>query len=373
MASMQRLLALALLALPVTLSAQEFERRLSINGYLTQAYGVSQRHLMMGLTDEGTTDYRRAAMLARYDVSPRDHFVVQLAHRRLGDSPTMQFEEPLKVDLAFYGHRFSNGTTARVGKVSLPWGIYNEVRYAGTLTPFYRAPYVVYRDGTYASETVDGASLSHVLRAGEPWELSLDLFGGALEQLEFGPTFPANSAPVYKGAVLEGRNVLGGQAWVATPVTGLRVGVGGRRQTDTDGIFERPAGGANTTTWTGSVDGQFDGWMVRAEHQQIRTFGFATTAHYAQGGVRVNPWLSVNVQTERRDEDLRYVPGGPWVSVQAARDNALGFNFNLAPNTVLKLEGHAAKGFGAMFEQIVDDRAPALTSRYFISSVSVSF
>src|SRR5690349_24364370 len=104
--------------------------RLSIHGYLTEAYGVAYGGRVLGLDADGTADYRRAAILARYSIAPTDAFVVQVAQRRLGDSPTMQFEQDLKLDMAFYQHRFANGTVVRVGKTVLPFGIFNETRYA---------------------------------------------------------------------------------------------------------------------------------------------------------------------------------------------------------------------------------------------------
>jgi hypothetical protein len=366
------LLALAILV-PLAAGAQKFEPKLSIHGYLTQAYGISDKYPTFGLTKEGTADYRRAAILARYAATAVDNFVVQVAHRRLGDSPTMQFEENVRLDLAFYERRFSNGTKLRVGKVTLPFGIYNEVRYAGTLTPFYRAPFVIYRDGTYTSETLDGAGASHVFRGGEPWEMTLDAYGGSFQQLEYGPVYPAASAPVYTGGVMKSKNVLGGQFWLGTPLTGLRVGVSGRRQDDSDGIYQRPAGGADTRTWNASVDGNFDRWLFRAERMRMTTYGFEATAKYAQVGARVLPWLGLNAQAESRDENLRFTPTSPWFDVKAGRDNAVGMNFYFASNAVFKLEAHTSKGYGYMYEQIVDVSAPALHGAYYISSFTVSF
>src|SRR4051794_37116405 len=72
------------------------------HGYLTQAYGASSGDMVLGLTDRGTADYRRAAVLARFTPTNDDALVVQLAHRRLGASPTMQFESEVKLDMAFY-------------------------------------------------------------------------------------------------------------------------------------------------------------------------------------------------------------------------------------------------------------------------------
>src|SRR5260370_14664662 len=167
----------------------------------------------MGLTPQGTADYRRAAIVARYSPTPQNAFVVQLGHRRLGDSPTMKFEDNLKVDMAFYEHRFGSGTSLRVGKSALPSGIFNEIRYVGTLLPFYRAPYSVYGEGTNTSETLNGVFVSHRLRAREPSELVTDLYPGGFDILVFGPVVPASGTPnpVYQRSRIQSNNVLGRQ------------------------------------------------------------------------------------------------------------------------------------------------------------------
>ena len=152
-------LALALVAIAQQASAQNADK-LSIHGYLTQGYAVSDSAHVEGIPKEGTTDYRRAALLMRYATTSSDNFVIQLAHRRLGNSPSMQFEPDVKVDWAYYEHTFSGPSTRlRVGKSPIPFGIYNEVRYVGTQLPFYRAPYAMYHEGIYTAETVDGVSV----------------------------------------------------------------------------------------------------------------------------------------------------------------------------------------------------------------------
>jgi hypothetical protein len=67
-------------------AAQSANGSLAVHGYLTQGYGFTSRDTVMRLTPEGTSDYRRAAVVARYGVTPKDYFVVQLAHRRLATS-----------------------------------------------------------------------------------------------------------------------------------------------------------------------------------------------------------------------------------------------------------------------------------------------
>jgi hypothetical protein len=360
----------ALSAFPLSISAQApAVSPVSIHGYLTQAYGITDRHQVAGMTKDGTADYRRAAVVARYAFSPKDNFVVQVGHRRLGDSPTMNFEDNVKVDMAFYERRFGTGSTVRVGKTLMPFGIYNEIRYAGTLLPFYRAPISVYWEGTYTNETIDGVAVSHRFRSGKAWELSADVFGGSYSLLEFWtiPTSPTTAA--YVGGRLQAKNAFGGQLWLATPIEGLRVGVNGRRHTDVGGIIPRGKGAA-TQEWNASVDGTFEKWQFRAEGLRATSFGAKLVSRYAQAGFRPVDFLSLNAQAEFSDVNVASPTGGRHI-IKMIRDNAVGINLFLGPMTVLKLEAHAMKGFN--YEQVVNLMGTPLSNAYFISSFSVSF
>lgn len=357
------------LALPMLAAAQQpAVSKVSIHGDLTQAYGLTDRHQVAGLTKDGTTDYRRAAIVVRYTHAPNDNFVVQVGHHRIGDSPAMEFEENFDVDMAFYEHRFGTKGTVRVGKMLMPFGIYNEIRYAGTLLPFYRAPRSVYLEGTNTNQSIDGVSFSRRFRSGESWELSTDLFGGSYSLLEFGtvPTSPTTAA--YVGSRLQARNAFGGQLWLATPIDGLRVGLNGRRHTDVGGIYPRGEGAASQE-WNASVDGSFEKWQFRAEALRVRTLDVKLLSRYAQVGFRPVEYLLLNAQAEF--SDMEGGPAGARYDVKMMRDNALGVNLFLGPMTVLKFEAHGTKGFN--YEQATNMLGAPLSNAYFISSFSVTF
>jgi hypothetical protein len=196
------------------------EQRLVVHGYLSQAYVKSDGHQVIGIPKDGTADYRRAALLFRASLTTSDALVLQFAQRRLGDSPPMQVEPDVKVDWAFYEHRFGSATRFRVGRMPVPLGIFSEVRYVGTLLPFYRAPYNFYQEGSFTSENLDGAHLSHTFGTGGPVSVDVNAFGGAFTTIE-----------AYNGGVnrAKAQNVFGGAAWIGTPIDGLRFGIGGMR------------------------------------------------------------------------------------------------------------------------------------------------
>jgi hypothetical protein len=371
MPSLSRVAAFALLVLPSLVAGQalpDIPSSVSIHGYLTQAYGRTDRHQLAGLTNAGTSDYRRAAIVTRYAASPGDNFVVQVGHRRLGDSPTMQFEDNLKIDMAFYEHRFETGTAVRIGKTLMPFGIYNEIRYAGTLLPFYRAPMSVYWEGTYTNETIDGVLLSHQFHRGGAWELSADLFGGSYGLLEFGTVPTSPTTTTFTGARLQAKDVIGAQLWLSTPIEGLRFGLNGRHHKDVGGLFPR-GDGVSSAEWNASIDGSFDTFQLRAEGLRSRTMGVTLRTGYAQLGVRPTQLLSFNAQSEVVEVESGPASGDSLIPMM--RDNAIGMNLHLGPMTVLKLEAHATKGVN--YEQVTNMQGAPLTAAYFISSFSVSF
>jgi hypothetical protein len=123
--------------------------KLFVHGYLTQAYARTNEHQLIGINDEGTTDYRMAALQFRYAITTNDNFVIQFSHERIGDSPVMQFKNDVELDWVFYEHRFNDATSVKVGKVQIPMGIYNEIRDVGTILPFYRPIFSFYFEGAY--------------------------------------------------------------------------------------------------------------------------------------------------------------------------------------------------------------------------------
>ncbi|MEP7343877.1 MAG: hypothetical protein ABI877_01360 [Gemmatimonadaceae bacterium] len=363
------LLAAATVPLSALFAQEKTADRVSIHGYLTQAFGMSGRDMVMGLTKDGTADYRRAAILARYSSTKNDNFVVQLGHRRLGDSPSMAFEDNIKVDMAFYEHRFADATRVRVGKVLMPFGIYNEIRYAGTLMPFYRAPISVYWEGTYTNETIDGVVASHQFRSGKPWEVSADVFAGTYSLLEFGTVMTSPTTGGYTGGRLQAKNAAGGQLWLTTPVEGLRVGANVRRHSDIGGIYPR-GDGVGTTEWSASLDGNFEHWQFRTEGLRARSMGSQILSKYAQLSYRPIERVSLNVQNEISDITTP-TPLGSTVNIKMIRDRAIGIGFFFNPMTAFKIEAHKTRGFN--LEQTLNILGTPLPGSYFISSFSVSF
>jgi hypothetical protein len=353
--------------------AQTLTDKLAIHGYLTQGYAISDSHQVVGIPVRGTFEYRRAALLVRFKGSPNDAFVVQLANRELGDSPIDDFTPEVQMDWAFYERRFGSKTTLRIGKEPIPTGIYNEVRYVGTLLPFYRAPLGFYQEGSYVSETLNGIVLAQQITPASPWKLSGSLFLGSFNYLQAGTVLaPGATAPTYAVTRAAARNVLGTQLWLQTPVTGLRAGLGGERRDDYGNFFGTTPSTHAGKDWWASVDGSFSRLTTRAEYRQFSFNDGSINVHtyYGQIGYRILDALTINVQRDAMD--LRFaIPTGVQ-KIPYNRDYAVGVNYMFAPNIIAKFELHDSDGFTAEEPlNVLGDRA--MVNDYLIASLSVSF
>jgi hypothetical protein len=346
-------------------SALAPEQRLVIHGYFSQAYANSQGHQLIGIPDDGTFDYRRMAVLFRGNITRRDALVIQLAQRRLGGSPTMSLEPDVKVDWTFYEHRFNSGTSVRAGRIPNPLGIFSEIRYVGTLLPFYRAPYNFYQEGSFTSENVDGARVTQTIAPTKPWNAETTIFGGGFSMIES-----------YAGQVNEAHtsNALGGQFWLNTPVDGLRFGVGGDFF-DTKNTILTSSGKDEWKTWIASFDLSRTRVRLRSEYSEIhiKEAEFVAKAFYVYGGVSLTDKLVAHAQYD----DAKAIIGTGDASATLPkfyRDTTLGLSYAFRPSVVAKAEHHWAKG------RLIEDEAVPLDpsigpfeGNYYILSLSASF
>ena len=346
--------------------------RLSIHGFLTQAYGITDGHQFLGLPSYGTADYRTAALLFRYDATDRDVFAVQFSHERLGLSPLGALEPAVDLDWIFYEHRFGDRTIARVGKIRTPIGIYNEFRDVGTLLPLYRPPVGMYGEQLNRSETVDGAMIGHEVPLGD-WSLNLEAFFGSWEYTQADFQTRARVDRAY-----------GTQLWVNTPVEGLRAG-GGAMHMDVRNVMGAPPGlRDNQLAWYGALDGMFSRFFVRSEYFRISfgeeeaPFTGAVPIYFVEAGFNLTERLSLVGQAEFIDITLEANESIPQpVNENIGRDFALGIRYQPSPFLAFKLEGHRHRGYGIEDSPEVEVPVPGLgeldSVTYGLFSISTSF
>ncbi|HET7459327.1 MAG TPA: hypothetical protein VFJ74_16875 [Gemmatimonadaceae bacterium] len=353
--------------------AQDVASKLSVHGYLTQGAAVSDSGMVVGISKQGTTNYRRAAILMRYAQSPRDAFVIQVAHRALGESPTMNYEPDVKLDWAFYERKFMNQSSSlRVGKAPIPFGIYNETRYTGTLLPFYRAPYAMYFEGAYTSETVDGAVLSHTFLGDSPFHVDASVYGGSYDLLEYSQVPVAPGAYKFMIAQAQARGALGGQAWINTPIDGFRVGGGASRATMDGGLLRSNGRKETKRDWNVGVDGAFDRFAARGEYRGTIYKNLTYHGYYGQVGARVVGPLSLNAQGEVGTAMARNGATYRELEIPLIRDYAVGANYAFRSDLVFKLEAHRTKDYDTEENVNIFANNPGV-AHYYISSLSLSF
>jgi hypothetical protein len=362
---MNRNVGLAALAVALATGAVHAQdNRLQVHGYLTQAYGAADSGAYLGVPQDGTADYRIAALQVRYALTSDDHFVMQLSHRRLGESPMTVNEPDVAMDWVYYSRHFGD-FNARIGRVPIPAGIYNEVRDVGVLLPLYRAPFNVYFEGAFTSETVDGAVLRYDVLPGSPWNAEVYAFGGTwkMTQRGYGPDG-------YVPAEVRIKNGLGAQLWVTTPFEDVRVGGGASRQDAGEAQF-----GGIWKEWHVSFDGTTRWVTLQGEYRKLVLNVLNWEGYYASVGIHPVGGLTIHGQADFGDLLWKAVPlGVPPVPVDFDRTKSVGASYAFRPDVVVKGEYHFTKGYWPD-TPVLDPTAgdPPSQVNYFLLSLSVSF
>ncbi|MGZ8375914.1 MAG: hypothetical protein ACXWZS_04410 [Gemmatirosa sp.] len=353
---------LTIASMPAVARAQSSAlEKLQIHGYFTQGFAQSSDLPMAGVPTSASADLRVAALLARYALTSKDQVTVQVRHRHFGSSAVTDAEGDLTLNWAFYEHKFGP-LAAKVGRLPMPRGIYNEFRDVGTLIPFVRAPYRSYSEGF---ETIDGIALRHRMGLGGGWEVESDGYYGKWKNA-LGRYNPDNSSYIRKQVH---ENMIGGQIWLQTPVQGLRVGSVGAvfdrvEQEDGEKILE-------PNNFVGaSLDASFTRTMLRAEYRRDYEKAEEDTDFYvyAQAGVGVTSKVWLYAQTERRDQ--RELDDDEYEVENDYLDHAAAVNYRALPNLVFKVELHRASG--RSFDGYVAPGSRGRTT-YGILSTSYSF
>jgi hypothetical protein len=329
--------------------------KITIHGFLTQAYGQSDGHQFLGINEDGTADYRTAAVQIRADISRDDAFVVQFSHERFGDSRVKDIKEEVELDWIFYERRFGS-SAVKVGRVQIPFGIYNEVRDVGTLIPFYRPSHNFYGEAAFSSETIDGIVLSHALRLGDRWGLEADVHYGDWE-------FTTKNFAGGTYNVLDVDDSIGAELWLETPISGLRVGTGAMQF-----HLRQPTGEQEWKTWHGSLAGDFDRFAFHAEYKSVDISTGTAEAGYAHLGVNLTEKLTLNAQQDLLYLETRTLPR----RTKLDDEKIAGLAYAVHPGLVLKAEHHWSEG-SFWLEDVPAFGVAGVKTRYWLASLSTSF
>ncbi len=378
-----RMAAMVFLAgMTVSASAQaQQDDRLSVHGSATIAYGKSDRLPVTGITKDGTSDYQILALQFGYKISDKDRVVTQLLHRKIGSSPLNAVTPDVEPVWAFYEHRFDNGLSLKAGRNPLPRGIFNEIRYIGTLLPLFRVGNAVYGE---TLEFVDGVVVRKPFDLGGNWKIDATVFGGGYDLKAQVPTSSGVSVVSTRN-----ENTVGGQVWLSTPIDGVRVGAFANNYMSTPSATLPEAQRPNrTTTYLYSAEAVFSKAFARAEYttfKQTKSPNFVDFAsYYVQAGVNPTEQLTLVAEYNDGRNMVRFANTPiPNLALPLNQDVALGVSYKPSAQVAFKLEGHRVEGyqFDTPVPSVIVPTAPPLVARlapaqrtyYGLLSVAFSF
>lgn len=350
---------------PAADAAPVFKRTFIIHGYLTQAYARTTGGEIWGATKEGTTDYGRAALQLRFEMSPKDTALIQLRHVALGASPTAQYKPDVEVNWAYFEHRFSDALRIRVGRAPLPYAFDNDLHSVGVVLPFYRLPISVYPPDTFNHETLDGANLTYDRNLVGDWGTSVDLYAGDVsEATELFPPLPLTH--------VKHRDLRGGRVLIHPTDDSLQFYFSQMQYVSLNSALTGFAP-ADATIRSEGARGRFGKFDVQAEHTlwAVRGDKGSWFAHsrYVQVGYAFTDKWSAHVLMER----LRFHFPGAHENGDEYDGTSASISYRCSPNVVLKLERTHYKGFitDVPVRNIFTDRPYA--TNFAIASVSVAF
>ena len=397
MRTLRFLAAAAVVAVGTTpVLAQDLNERLQIHGSLNAAYAQSDSLPSFGIPKTGTTNYRAFVLQFRYQLSDDDAIVTQFLNRRLGNSPLQAANPDVQLNWAYWQHK-EGDWTLRAGRNPLPRGFFNETRFIGTVLPLYRTGPSVYGE---TFETIDGLVLSRRADFGAGFNFEGHAFAGGSR---INVLFPQGNTVGLVDIRLE--KFVGGQVFLTTPIPGTRVG----------GFFGTyNVGSVNPyrqNTYLVSAEAVYDRAFFRAEgtrfwHSESSIAGrpfneqqgnrIDYLAGYVQAGVK--PLSKLTLITEFNSSRTKiFLPEIPIPNVGPTRfpeafqhdiDAAIGASWAINPTTVVKLEGHQARGYAYDVPVIsvapgfagtppalrpVTNINPWRRNRYVIASLAISF
>lgn len=364
---------------PGTARAQE--DRLTVHGSLNAGYGKSDGLPVFGINQDGTSNYHAIALQFGYKLSDKSRVVTQILSRDFGTSPLQAAEKAMFPVWAFYEQKFDNGVSMKIGRNPLPRGIFNEVRFVGTLLPFYRVGSAVYGE---TLEYLDGAVVSKTFDLTSGFKLEANVFGGGSDLKAIVPG-TSGTVSVYKVRL---ESLFGTQLWLSTPIKGVKVGqfLGSYINTPRASLAEAQRGPRTLSSLT-SVNGTWSKSFARGEFETFTSSKAGVdsryAAYYVQAGV--TPIEQFTLAAEYSSTTNRINLPSPFkpFDLNLGTDAAIGGTYHASSLVAFKLEGHKAEGytFDVPVPTVLTTTAPPLrgygaprkTAYYGIASIAVSF
>ena len=356
-------------ATSLTASAQGIPERLELHGSLNAGYGRAHELPAYGIPLTGTSDYRVFTLQGRYALSEKDQLVAQVFNRRLGTSPYVGALPDVTMQWAYWQHK-EGDFTVKVGRNPLPRGLVNEVRYIGTVLPFFRPATEMSGE---AFDAIDGAVLSYRFKLPMGMDLEQHGFAGGSENRA-----TANTTTGQELRIARTENMYGGQTYLRFPVANARLGLYAAKYD-----FVQPTSRGDRVNIIMSGEATVDRLKLAAEHGRYTGHGPSNDNRngYQEATLRLTNRLSVAGQNAYLSRMLFFTDPALNFVYPETRTQGASVILGLTSNSVLKVENHWRKGwsFDVPTNPIASQTATEVTltdkrnSSYFIVSVAASF
>ena len=308
-----------------------------VHGFGTWSYGrTGNGNEYLAAERRGSYEHVDLALNFTATVDDRLQITAQPHWENDGGESTGEFG----LDYAFAQYAVSDRLRFRVGRVKQPFGIYTELYDVGTLRPFIFLPQSVYGPVGIVAETYQGAGATGTLLGSRGWAIDYDVYAGGMSVHESRVAEHAlreDTASFVPELLEVARDVAGGRIVLQTPVAGLRAGISGYTGTISDGDEHKRVVGGHLEYARSRV--ALRGELV-SETESLRH----TTAGYVEASAFVTDRVQIAGQYNALTSDFEDIDDSPAPTLLEHREWAVGTNFWLSPNLVLKASFHAVNG-----------------------------
>jgi len=332
----QRMLAVAVLVLGSTLAAVAADLG-AVQVHVAGEWAMGDTDGNAYLAGDEDRDYSHRLASLTFSASPMDRLYVGV-QAFLGSGGGEAAIEP-EIDFAFAQWTFSDAVKLRAGVSRHPFGIYSETLETGTARSFFSLPQSIYGPGEFVSENYQGLGLTGFRPLGGNWEMSYDLYGGAVgfDSIEaVNPFLIGGNRAGEEREELE--DVLGGRLLFADSRSGLRLGVSAYSGLPAEGEFDRLEVIGLQGEWSRGP------WEVRSEYARA-TGGdddVAAQSAYVEVARRLGDHWQAGLRWDRAYRDPEALELEE--TLEKHREIAATLNYWFTDGFVIKLSFHDVEG-----------------------------
>ncbi|MGH8487534.1 MAG: hypothetical protein ACREXS_01325 [Gammaproteobacteria bacterium] len=346
--------------------ALELFEGFQVHGFLSQGYVLTTNNNLFGSSERGgSLDFTEIGVNASWMVRPNLLLAAQVLSRRAGEAaknePDLDFALLDYTVLATAERRLG----ARLGRVRLPFGLYNDTRDVAFTRPSILLPQSIYFDRTRELAISGDGILFYGEERGAWGNFMLEFLGPFFQRIAtdnselavFGLELPGD---------LESRVSFMGRLIYETPVQGLRLAItGARLLAKYNPRFDPPQdfrpGNDTFEPLIFSAQYEAEHWSLTGEYARRRILdeGFSPDfdldtvgeSYYVQGIYRVDPHWEIVLRYDVLFQDVDDRDGSEFEAktgqpshLQFATDWTVGVRYNITPAWLLRAEYHNVYG-----------------------------